>query len=72
MILSIADNLINGNLTDAKRQAKRVSQGTLAAGFFSIGFSLRKSAAAALYLKHPTNQTWQSFCDADQKAEVEA
>jgi hypothetical protein len=61
---TMIDNLINGNLTDAKRQAKRFSKAAIAAHLFSIGWSVRKSAAGSCYLKGEI--TFQQYCDATQ------
>jgi uncharacterized protein YjbI with pentapeptide repeats len=64
-LFRIADNLTNGNLTDAKKQAKRVSFVNLQLGFFSaLAWSKTKATAAAIYLKNPSQETWQQFCDA--------
>lgn len=61
----IADNLTNGNTSDAKKQAKRVSFVNLQLGFFSgLGWSKTHATAAAVYLKTPTPETWQQYCDA--------
>lgn len=64
----IADNLVNGNLTDAKKQAKRVSFAELQLGFRAFGWGEVHAAAAALYLKHPSPTTWQRYCDASVAA----
>lgn len=62
----IVDDLVNGNLSDAKRRAARYSQGALQLGFFfTAGFSKRKATAAAVYLKNPSQDTWQQYCDAE-------
>jgi len=60
---SMIENLINGNLTDARRQAKRKSKAAIAAYLFSIGWSVRRSAAASCYLKGEI--TFQQYCDAN-------
>lgn len=61
---TVFDNLINGNLKDARKGARRFSQSSLfgfAVGF--CGWSDVKAYAAALYLK--TGEGFQRFCDAD-------
>lgn len=63
-IQRIADNLENGNLTDAKAQAKRYSARALYTGFVSVGMSTKRAEAAATYLKGPTQETYQRYCDA--------
>lgn len=58
------DNLINGNLTDAKHQAKRFGLEKIAHYCRrELGWSNRKSAAAASYLK--TGVGFQVYCDAE-------
>jgi hypothetical protein len=56
------DNLINGNLTDAKKQAKRFSQAKIQTDLFSMGWSLKHACAAACYLKNQI--TWEKYCEA--------
>lgn len=57
-------NYINGNLTDARRQAKCYSYAAIRAALVArAGYSLRKAALTAYYLK--TGQGWQTACDAD-------
>ena len=61
----IVDNLLNGNLTDAKRQAKRASYfGLFEHLYRHLGWSHAKAKAAVLYLKRPANATFQAYCDA--------
>jgi hypothetical protein len=48
---NMIDNLINGNLTDAKKQAKRHTQNNILLYLFSMGYSKRECAAIAGYLK---------------------
>lgn len=60
----LCDNLINGNLTDAKRQAKRFSQVHIAVMlFFQYGHSKTKASLGAGYLKGRAD-LWQKYCDA--------
>jgi len=56
-------NLINGNIADAKRGAKRFSRDNLA-GYARdvLGYSLTKSILAAMFLKG--EDVWQKYCDA--------
>lgn len=49
---NMLNNLINGNLTDAKKQAKRFTQAAIVAHLFSTGYSKRECAAIAGYLKN--------------------
>jgi hypothetical protein len=64
-IQRITENLVNGNLTDAKQQAKRVSYAALKLALVSgSGWSESKATAAASYLKNASNETFQQYCDA--------
>lgn len=57
------ENLINGNLKDAKRNAKRFREQTIREHLhFTLGWSKRKSILAAHYLK--TGEGFQEYCDA--------
>ncbi len=60
---SLIENLINGNLDDAKRQAKRFA-GTaiILAMLEDYGFSHEKALRAAQYLKGDCS--FQVYCDA--------
>ncbi len=61
----IANDLTNGNLTDAKKAARRVSIHSLRMGFVAqAGWSDAKATAAAHYLKGPSQESFQAFCDA--------
>lgn len=61
---AIFDNLINGNLSDAKRGAKRKSLSALRAHALEFfGWSEAKSFAVAAYLKG--EGTFQAYCDAE-------
>lgn len=60
---SIFENLENGNLTDAKQQARRHS--TFRLSMFAnqvLGWSFERSARAAQYLRG--KGTFQHYCDA--------
>jgi hypothetical protein len=63
--LSCIDNYINGNLSDAKRQAKRISLPSLQGYMvYNLGWNPEKASAVATYLKHPSPDTFQASCDA--------
>jgi hypothetical protein len=60
---SLLDNLINGNLTTAKQQAKRRDLFSIAqAARDYLGYSRNKAIMAAAYLKGRC--TFQAYCDA--------
>jgi hypothetical protein len=60
---SLADNLINGNLKDARKRAERYSYKKLVDTFKEyLGFSDNKAFLAANYLK--TGDSYQEYCDA--------
>ena len=60
---SLINNLVNGNLSDAKAQAKRYNLFEIAANVRdSLGYSRNKSIMAAAYLKG--RATFQAYCDA--------
>lgn len=58
----LIDNLINGNLTIAKRQAKRFKVWEIRLAFMEAGYSLRKATLVADWLKG--RDCWQEYCDA--------
>lgn len=60
---AMLDNFINGNLSDAKRQAKRFSLWRIYEAA-QERFSRNKAAAVAMYLKYPSQRTFQKACDA--------
>jgi hypothetical protein len=64
---SLLDNLLNGNLTTAKKQARRFSHSKIA-DFFSDFMSPAKARAAADYLKPRRGEClqtlFQAYCDA--------
>jgi len=60
---SLLNNLINGNLTDAKAQAKRYELFQIAKAAIELcGYSRNKAIMAAAYLKGRC--TFQAYCDA--------
>lgn len=60
-LYSIADNLTNGNLKDAKELAKPFSVKRLALSFVASGNGVSWSVLTARYLKGVC--TWQQYCD---------
>ena len=61
---TMIDNLINGNLTTARQQAKRVSLQRIVSFLQDeYGWTLAKAYAAANYLK--TGTGFQAYCDAE-------
>ena len=64
---SLLDNLTNGNLTTAKKQARRFSHSKLAV-FFADHMTPAKARAAADYLKPRRGEDRQAlvqaYCDA--------
>lgn len=61
---TMIENLINGNLTEAKAQAKRYGADNIKDYLLEQGWSSLRAFAAAMYLKWPSNASWQRFCDA--------
>lgn len=60
---TMIENLINGNLTDAKKQARGFSMSRISDYLhFALGWSYNRSAKAAYYLK--TGTGFQAYCDA--------
>lgn len=61
---TMIENLINGNLTDARKQARNKSESAIRK-FLVVdsGWSESKAAFAAHYLK--TGRGWQAYCDAE-------
>lgn len=55
-------NLINGNLKDAKRQAKRFSEGDIRFHLIDSGWTNVKAIVTASYLKGYAD--WQTYCAA--------
>ena len=60
---TLIENLINGNLTDAKEQAKRYALFAIASAAMSYGMTRNKAIMAAAYLKG--RATFQAYCDAE-------
>ena len=60
---SMIDNLINGNLKDAKQQAQKFTQSQIQKYLGGIGWSKTKSTLAARYLKVGGQENWQAYCD---------
>lgn len=60
---SMIDNLINGNLKDALKQAKRYRQNAIIFYCIGEGFSFEKSVAMAMFLKNQIDH--QQYCDAE-------
>ena len=61
---SMINNLINGNLTDAKKQAKKFSYKAIVRYCMKdVMWSQSKSVYAAMYLKKGV--MWQLFCDSE-------
>lgn len=59
----LVQNLLNGNLTDAKTQAKRYRLAQIVNHLhYMCGWSADRSNKAAVYLK--TGEGWQQYCDA--------
>lgn len=55
-------NLLNGNLEDAKKQARRYKWQSIFHAFIERGDSVAKASAAADYLKGQCS--FQTYCDA--------
>lgn len=59
-------NYINGNLTDAKQQAKRVKAIVIYQALRArFGKAEGEALAICRYLKSPTNETFQEACKAE-------
>lgn len=63
---SLIENYINGNLTDAKRQAKRFNEHRLFQGLRDYGYSVNAAMAIAAFLKG--YGSFQAACDAEHAA----
>jgi hypothetical protein len=57
------DNLINGNLKEAKKQAKRYRQADIMQWCTDNGYGFEKAVAMAMYLKNQID--FQQYCDAE-------
>lgn len=63
-LTALIDNYGNGNLKDARKQAKRFSHAAIRAALQeALGYSLSKAALTADYLK--TGEGFQAACDAE-------
>jgi len=61
---TLINNLINGNLTQAKQQAKRFSEWAIRDALEDNGYHTHaKAVLAAAWLKG--RDCWQEYCDAD-------
>ncbi len=60
---SMINNYINGNLTDARKQARRFSFEAIMRHLLSCGYSENRAAAVAGYLKGLV--PFQTVCDAE-------
>jgi len=60
---TMIDNFINGNLTTARKQAKRFNLAFIRTGFIEIGYSFEKAQLTAEYLK--TGEGFQAACDVE-------
>lgn len=58
----LIDNLINGNLSDAKRMAKPFKVWDIRVALLNNGYSLNKALLTADWLKG--RDCWQAACDA--------
>lgn len=57
------ENYINGNLTDARNQAKRFGRSRIVLALMDqLGYSRNKATVTAYWLK--TGKGWQAACDA--------
>jgi hypothetical protein len=60
------DNYINGNLTTAKKQAKRFKFDDICDYLTGdLGYSLNKAYAVTRYIKNPSQEAFQAACDAE-------
>ena len=60
----IVDDLINGNLVDARKRVKRYSYMKLTEAFQEYaGYTLNKAYLATCYVKSGNN--FQAYCDAE-------
>ena len=61
---TMIDNYINGNLSDARKQAKRITLADIRATLIEgCGYSFKKATLTAEYLK--TGEGYQAACDAE-------
>lgn len=59
-------NLLNGNLSDARQQARRVSWERIFKTLTSLEWDARRARAAADYLKG--KGSFQTYCDTEYRA----
>ena len=60
-LISIFENLENGNLTDARNLSKPIPHGDLVEFATDVGWSAQKTIYAADFLKRGDH--WQEYCD---------
>jgi hypothetical protein len=60
---SMIDNLINGNIAEAKKRAKHRKLTAIYNYLLAIGYSERKAMVTASFLKGETD--FQTYCDAN-------
>lgn len=58
---SLINNFFNGNLTDAKKQAKGFSAAKIREGLMDCGKNSEQASLTAIYLKG--GMEWQEYCD---------
>ena len=58
----IIENYINGNISYAKKKAKRFSEYALSTALVDIGYSERKARLTAAHMKG--EDCWQEACNA--------
>jgi hypothetical protein len=58
----IGNNLVNGNLKDAKLFAEPISGELIYCGLMDLGWPQERAVAAACYVKRPSAQTWAEWC----------
>jgi NAD+--asparagine ADP-ribosyltransferase len=61
--LKLIENFVNGNISDAKKAAKRVTFEALKESFTEYGFSDNKAQASMMFLKN--KGSFQDACDAE-------
>lgn len=59
---TMIDNYMNGNIADARKQAKRFSLLAIRAALIDLGYSENKATLTAHHMK--TGEGWQAACDA--------
>jgi hypothetical protein len=60
---TLINNLVNGNLSEARKGAERFSANKICAALVEyLGYSPYKAARGAVWLK--TGKGWQQYCDA--------